>query len=77
MKTPIFIAKFLSGSYFEAKEYFDEFLEVLKITNNDCDFHLVEGTHHAHLNNPEDFAELIVNFINKYYKEDRKIQDDC
>lgn len=66
MKTPIFIAKFLNGPFFEPKERFDEFLEVLKKSNSCCDFHLLNGTHHARLNHPENFSELIVNFINRY-----------
>lgn len=73
MEAPIFIAKAKKGSYYEVKENFYQVLDVLKRTSVDCDFHYVEGTHHMHLNNPEDVAELLVNFIRRHNTEDRSI----
>lgn len=70
---PIFITKFKQGSYFEEKERFYEVLDVVKKHSADCDFHHVEGTHHAHLNNPERFAKLLRNFIQKHSARERDI----
>lgn len=70
---PIFIAKAKGGSYYEVKENFYEVLDVLKRTSTDCYFNYVEGTHHVHLNNPENVAELMVNFIRRHNIEDRSI----
>ncbi|XP_060527989.1 probable serine hydrolase isoform X2 [Cylas formicarius] len=80
IKCPIFVIKARGGSYYEAKENFYEVLDVLKRSSVDCDFHYIEGTHHAHLNNPNDeLAQLFRNFIQKhYYSEDRSIGSlDC
>lgn len=70
---PIFISKFKGGSYYEVKENFYEVLDILKRTSVDCDFHYVDGTHHAHLNNPQDVSGLIANFIRRHNIEDRSI----
>lgn len=70
---PIFIAKCKAGSYYEVKENFYDVLDVLKRCSVDCDFHYVEGTHHAHLNNPEELAVLIRKFIQRNNIEDRSI----
>ncbi|KAJ8971779.1 hypothetical protein NQ317_004343 [Molorchus minor] len=79
MTCPIFIAKAKSGSYYEVKENFYEVLDVLKRSSIDCDFCYIDGTHHAHLNNPEELAVLIRQFIQKHNIEDRNqggISDD-
>lgn len=73
LTSPIFIAKAKGGSYYEAKENFYQVLDVLKRTSVDCDFHHVEGTHHMHLNNPQDVAGLLMDFIRRHNTEDRSI----
>lgn len=70
---PIFISKFKNGPYFERIENFYEVLDVLKKTSIHFDFHYVDGTHHAHLNNPEDVAGLIINFIKRHNIKDRSL----
>jgi len=74
IKCPIFIAKAKNASYYEIKENFYEVLDVLKRSSADCDFRYVEGTHHIHLNNPEDeLAGLLKSFIQRHNTEDRSI----
>lgn len=73
MTSPILIAKAKGGSYYEVKQNFYEVLDVLKQTSRDCDFNYVEGSHHVHLNNPENLANMINNFINRHNTEDRSL----
>lgn len=73
MTCPIFIGKAKEGSYYEVKENFYQVLDVLKRTSLDCDFHYLEGTHHMHINNPQDVGGLLVDFIRRHNIEDRSI----
>lgn len=68
---PILIAKAKQGSYYELKQNFYEVLDVVKRSSKDCAFHYVEGTHHVHLNNPENVSGLINEFMEKHDIEDR------
>ncbi|XP_050310302.1 probable serine hydrolase [Anthonomus grandis grandis] len=70
---PIFISKCKEGSYYEVKNNFYEVLDVLKRSSSDCDFHYVEGTHHVHLNAPDEVAGLLNKFILRHNTEDRTI----
>lgn len=75
MTTPIFIAKFKNGPYFEDKKHFYELLDLVKKTSSDCEFHQLDGTHHLHLNHPEDVAGLINKFISKHYQKGSNNED--
>lgn len=68
---PVFITK--SSTSFESKENFYSVVDILKRTSKDCEFHYVEGTHHQHLNNPENINELLNDFIRRHTTEDRSI----
>lgn len=70
---PIFISKSKNASYYEVKENFYEVVDVLRRCSQDCDFHYVEGTHHVHLNAPEELAGFLYKFIQKHNTEDRSI----
>lgn len=59
---PIFLSKSTLGSYYEEKKNFYQVLDVLKLSSAHCAFHYVEGTHHAHLNQPEGLAPLLRQF---------------
>ncbi|KAJ3642711.1 hypothetical protein Zmor_025469 [Zophobas morio] len=71
MTCPIFLAKAISGSYYEVKKNFYDVLDVLKESSVDCQYHRVEGTHHVHLNNPEILAGLMKEFIVKHNTAER------
>ncbi|ENN73370.1 hypothetical protein HUJ04_000184 [Dendroctonus ponderosae] len=60
---PIFLCKSTEGSYFEEKENFYQVLDVLRRSSAHCDFQYVEGTHHAHLNQPEGLAPQLRQFL--------------
>lgn len=73
MTCPAFIGKAISGSYYEVKKNFYDVLDVLKKSSIDCQYHRLEGTHHFHLNNPEELAKLITAFIDKHNVADRGV----
>ncbi|XP_060663947.1 probable serine hydrolase isoform X1 [Drosophila nasuta] len=41
-------------------------LDILRANNPNFEYHLAKGSHHAHIENPEQLAAWIVPFINKY-----------
>lgn len=47
----------------EFPEAYDELLDIIKANAKSFKFAEVEGTHHFHLNNPEDLAPLITDFL--------------
>ncbi|KAL1491036.1 hypothetical protein ABEB36_011693 [Hypothenemus hampei] len=67
---PLFISKCKDASYYEDKQNFYETLDVLKRSSADCDFHYINGSHHVHLNSPEELALLLSKFLEKYYVVD-------
>lgn len=74
MTTPLFIAKFKDGPYFENSDNFYQLLDIVKRTSSDCEFHELAGSHHSHLNNPENLSELINNFLSRHYKNERSAE---
>lgn len=70
---PIFVTKTKQGSYYESKQNFYDFLDVVKNTSVDFEFHYVNGKHHMHLNNPQDVAPLLDEFIARYSGADRSL----
>ncbi|XP_072385132.1 probable serine hydrolase [Diabrotica undecimpunctata] len=68
---PIFIAKAKDSVYYEDKENFYEVIDVVKRSSSDFDFHYVSGSHHVHLNHPENVSDLINNFLRKNNVKDR------
>lgn len=65
MKFPFLVLKAKDSSYFGLKENFYALLDDFKKNKVECDFHYVEGNHHVHLNQPENVAGLINDFIRK------------
>ncbi|KAK9881768.1 hypothetical protein WA026_017286 [Henosepilachna vigintioctopunctata] len=65
---PIFMCKAEKVSYFEPKENFYAVVDILKQSSMDFDFHMLDGTHHLHLNEPEKIGSLMKCFLNKYCK---------
>lgn len=70
---PIFISKANASSYYEIKQQFYDIVEVLQKSSTDCNFNYIEGTHHCHLNTPENIAPLLNAFIKKHGVQDRTI----
>ncbi|CAG9767809.1 unnamed protein product [Ceutorhynchus assimilis] len=62
---PSLFVKFAQSSYSAANtSLYDGLISILP----NAEFHIVEGTHHAHLNNPEKFAALLQQFMDKHYE---------
>ncbi|CAG9763923.1 unnamed protein product [Ceutorhynchus assimilis] len=57
---PVFLSKFTQRMF--AKEIFQELKRVLQKS----EAHIVEGTHHGHLNNPERHAVLLKGFFDRF-----------
>jgi pimeloyl-ACP methyl ester carboxylesterase len=61
---PYLFIKCKDSPFYEDKKYFDEAIEAMK-ANEKFEWHLVEGTHHAHLTSPEVMSSIISNFLDK------------
>lgn len=70
MTLPMFITKSHGGNSL-INQNFHAVLENLQKTSVDCAFHCVEGTHHMHLNDPENLVELLNDFLTKHVAKDR------
>lgn len=73
---PIFLSIGSQSPFIQIEEFALKIFETIRkdTGNNNIEYHVVEGTHHVHLNNPENVASLINAFIEKYDKEDRSIE---
>lgn len=71
IKSPLFLAKAVSANSVKHNEQFYDVLPILQENNQDLDFHIVEGTHHVHLNDPEQVAYILNKFIHKHSAGDR------
>lgn len=65
MEMPYLFIKASKSPYYEKKEFFNEMIGVMKESNKNFEWHMIEGTHHLHLTAPETICELLSNFINK------------
>lgn len=65
---PYLLIKATKSPYFERKEYHDEIVNIVKEHNQKFSFHMIDGTHHLHLSEPEKVSEIISEFINKHKK---------
>ncbi|XP_015118886.1 probable serine hydrolase [Diachasma alloeum] len=66
IRCPYAVIKGESSSYNEKKESYFEVLEVIEAHSPDFRFHTMPGTHHFHMKNNSDLAELISPFIKKH-----------
>ncbi|XP_053987442.1 probable serine hydrolase isoform X2 [Hylaeus volcanicus] len=53
----------VNGLVYDQAEHYDDILNEIKVGAKRFEFHVVEGTHHVHLNNPERIATIITKFI--------------
>ncbi|XP_076233478.1 putative serine hydrolase isoform X2 [Calliopsis andreniformis] len=56
------------GYVTDQPEVYESTLEIIKKHTSRFEYHLVEGTHYVHLNNPEKIAPIINKFISTYYQ---------
>lgn len=70
---PMFISKGKDSVLYEREEYTKEMLEIVKKSSKDCQYYVVNGTHHHHLNNPDVLQDKLVKFLNKYYVLDSDV----
>jgi hypothetical protein len=52
-----------SGGFVHVGKTEDIYLHTLNLMQQ-CEYHVVDGSHHLHLNNPESVAPLINKFLN-------------
>lgn len=55
------------SQFFDTKEKNLEFINFLKSNNPNFEHHVVDGTHHVHLNHPEKIIDIVNKTINKYH----------
>lgn len=51
------------GMKFDKPEFYDGVIDKLKENAKKVEYHIVPGTHHLHLNNPERIADIIEKFL--------------
>uniref|UniRef100_A0A1A9X519 AB hydrolase-1 domain-containing protein n=1 Tax=Glossina brevipalpis TaxID=37001 RepID=A0A1A9X519_9MUSC len=65
IKCPYLFIKATQSPYFGSKKYYDEVLDILK-QNPKFEYHIVEGTHHVHLNEPKKVADIVNSFLSTH-----------
>jgi pimeloyl-ACP methyl ester carboxylesterase len=63
IKCQVLNIKFKNGPYYEKREYYEQTLNILRQSAKRLEYYEVEGTHHAHLNNPENVAQIVAHFL--------------
>lgn len=63
---PYLVIKATESSYFEDKKYFYDILEIMKKNNKHVYYERITGGHHVHVTHPEDVANVINPFLDKY-----------
>ncbi|XP_065333075.1 probable serine hydrolase [Cloeon dipterum] len=63
LRCEVLYIKFKGAKYYEDKRKVDEIVEIIKKNSKYFEYHEVEGTHHGHLNNPENVAPIVGNFL--------------
>lgn len=58
-----------SGIQFPLPELYDEVLNVIKRKACRFEYHEVPGTHHVHLNNPENIVKIVSDFLSSSYTD--------
>ena len=69
IKCPFLLIKADRGPYYENKSRAEEFIELYKNNNKSFEYVEVEGSHHVHLNEPEEVIGPIKDFLTKYPHE--------
>lgn len=68
IKCPHLFIKAKRAKHYDGEEELEEVYKTFK-TNPDFKFHLVDGTHYVHLNEPQKIADIVNPFIEKYRPE--------
>ncbi|XP_063974501.1 probable serine hydrolase [Diachasmimorpha longicaudata] len=66
IRCPYAVIKGENSTFREEKEFYSEVLQVIKGHSPDFRFHTMPGTHHFHMTNKSDLADLISPFIKKH-----------
>jgi pimeloyl-ACP methyl ester carboxylesterase len=62
IKCEVYNIKAKGGMYYEKKSYYKETMDVIR-KNTVMEYYEVDGTHHVHLNTPENVVELIQSIL--------------
>ncbi|GAB0091740.1 Probable serine hydrolase [Sergentomyia squamirostris] len=65
IKCPYMFIKCTNSVYYEDKKYIEEVIEVFREVNPNFEYHTIDGRHHAHLNEPHKFSDILSKFIRK------------
>lgn len=65
-----------SGFEFPLPQLYDEVLDIIKRKASRFEYHEVPGTHHVHLNNPENIVKIISDFLSSSYVDVSANHDD-
>lgn len=57
-----------SGLKWDYPNHYQEVLDIIKKSSTQFEYHEVEGSHHVHLNNPENVFPIIKNFLKSIKK---------
>lgn len=71
IRCPYLYIKTEDLTFEEEPTTFAEALDVFKKHNKQFEMIHVRGTHHAHLNNPEQMADKVSDFVEKHYTEEK------
>jgi len=63
IKCEVYNIKAKGGIYYEKKSFYQETMDVIRKNAKKMEYFEVEGTHHVHLNTPENVAGLIKNIL--------------
>jgi len=64
IKCEVLNIKFNKDAHFyEDKKYYTDILEIIRKNSKRLEYHEIDGSHHAHLNNPEKVASIVSKFI--------------
>ncbi|KAF4532369.1 hypothetical protein B566_EDAN003673 [Ephemera danica] len=64
VKCEVLSIQYKSGARFDKPEHIQQTLDILRVTAKKFEHHVLDGSHHAHMNNPEQIATIVTNFIN-------------
>jgi pimeloyl-ACP methyl ester carboxylesterase len=63
IKCEVYNIKAKGGMYYEKRSYYQETMDVIKKNAKKMEYYEVEGTHHVHLNTPENVVDIIQKII--------------
>lgn len=72
---PVFLSLGKQSQFIQIEDLALEMLNIVKKNNPNVEYHQVEGTHHLHLNTPENVGDLVRTFIEKYDVANRSTFD--